>query len=173
MGQAIKKRNVEPGAEYLNVDLEIRSRSDLTPLVDELSKSLFLLYAGRIRRTFFANFETGGMSLAPEKAIKRLADAVFALPPSARKFWKAAEDRVFDIGVEANSAGPDIFALALQPETLKTIAQLNARLAFTFYPPEERRPPTGGSYTVEVGANTRRRSSPKRSVRAKVRRTTN
>lgn len=81
---AMSKKNVESGAEYLNVDLEIRSRSDLTALVEALSRSLFLLHAGRIPGTFFASFETPGLDLPADGAIKRLAEAVSALPPSAR-----------------------------------------------------------------------------------------
>ena len=131
------KDAMESTGKYLNVDLEIRSRSDLMPLVKALSASALLLHAGRIRSTFLASFETPGLNLPPDRAIKWLADAVSALPPSARKFWKGARDRVFDIGVAASS-GQHFFALALRPETLKTIAKLNARLAFTVYPPERR-----------------------------------
>jgi len=170
VGHITKKRRLKPGAEYLNVDLEVRSRSDLTPLADEFSRSLSLLHAGRVPRTFLASFEADSGSLSPDAAINRLADAVSSLTPSARRLWKEARDRVFDIGVEAKSTGPDILALALRPETLRAIARLNARLAFTFYPPEERR--AGESYIADVGANARR-SSPKRSIRARVSRKRN
>ena len=155
------KKNVESGAKYLNVDLEIRSRSDLTPLVGALSRSLFLLHAGRIRGTFLASFETPGLDLPPDRAIKRLADAVSALPPSARKFWKLARDRVFDIGV-AKSASRGVFALALRPETLGTIAQLDARLAFTLYPAEKRTRQRLPNKAMETDAKRTRGSSPRR-----------
>ena len=157
------KKRVESGAEYLNVDLEIRSRSDLTPLVEALSRSLFLLHAGRIPRTFLASFETPGMALPPDRAIKRVTEAVSALPPSARKFWKEARDRVFDIGI-AKSAGPDVFALALRPETLIAIAQLDARLAFTLYPAEKRTRQRLPNKAMETDAKRTRGSSPRRSA---------
>jgi len=164
----MKKKISEPAAEYLNVDLEIRSRSDLTPLADELSRSLFLLHAGRIPRTFLASFETGGGTQPPDRAIKRLAAAVSRLPPPTRKLLRAAGSRAFDIGVAAKSSGRDVLTLSIKPETLKAIAQLDAHLALTFYPPDGRlrqKPPR-----TNAPSSKERKSSPKPSPRARVQR---
>lgn len=120
------------GAMYLNVDLEVRSRSTLTPLVEALRAKLDVLHAGRSRGEFVASFEVAGVALAPDVAIRRLARAVSGLPPSGRKLWEQARDRVFDIGVK-RMAGGRAFPLALRAETVKTIARLNARLALTLY----------------------------------------
>jgi len=128
----VNQRKARPGAVYLNVDLEIRSRSDLTPLVEALRHRLFVLHAGRIQRTFFASFETFGRSHPPDVAIRHLATALLRLPPSLRRLWRQARDRVFDIGV-ARAAGTQPFPLALQRETMRIVAMLNARIALTFY----------------------------------------
>jgi hypothetical protein len=125
-----KKKKAVAGALYLNVDLEIRSRSNLMPLVDALRPQLDVLNAGRFGGEFVASFEVAGVTLSPDVAIRRLARAVSGLPPSVRKLWRQARDRVFDIGVE-RTAGRRAFPLALRPETVKTIARLNARLAYT------------------------------------------
>jgi hypothetical protein len=127
-----KNRKVEPGAVYLNVDLEIRSRSNLRPLVDALRRRLFVLHAGRVRGVFFASFEVGGVTLPPDAAIGRLARALSDLPPSLRRLWEGARDRVFDIGLE-KTTGRGRFPLALRQETVKTIARLDARVALTLY----------------------------------------
>jgi hypothetical protein len=118
---------------YLNVDLEIRSRSDLTPLVQALQRRLFVLYTGRRQGTFFASFETSGLRHPPDVAIRRLVTALRRLPPSIQNLWKQARDRVFDIGV-ARATGTTPFAIALRQETVRTVAELNARVALTFYP---------------------------------------
>ena len=128
----MKPINPDRGAGYLNVDLEIRSRSNLTPLVDALRPRLFVLYAGRVRGTFFASFEISGLTLPPDMAIRRLARVLSGLPPSARSLWKRAHDRVFDIGLR-KTAGRATFPLTLRPETVKTIARMNARVALTLY----------------------------------------
>ena len=122
-----------PGAAYLNVDLEIRSRSDLTPLVHALQRRLFVLHAGRVQGTFFASFEASGPGHPPDVAIPRLAATLRRLPPSLQRLWRQARDRVFDIGV-ARAAGDTPFSLALRQETIRVVTALNARLALTFYP---------------------------------------
>ena len=128
----MRKRKIAPGAVYLNVDLEVRSRSNLIPLVDALRPRLDVLNAGEARGEFRVSFELAGVTLPPDVAIHRLARAVTGLPPSIRKLWRQARDRVFDIGVQ-RTAGRGAFPLALRPETVKTIARLNARIALTLY----------------------------------------
>jgi hypothetical protein len=117
---------------YLNVDLEIRSRSNLMPLVDALRPHLDVLHAGRVRGAFLASFEVAGVTLPADVAIRRLARALSDLSPSVRRLWKQARDRVFDIGLE-RTAGRGAFPIALRQETVKTIARLNARVAVTLY----------------------------------------
>jgi hypothetical protein len=119
--------------EYLNVDLEVQSRSDLKPLVNALARRLFVLNVARVGRDFFASFEARGDRGTPDAAIRRLIRAIDALSPPAARLWKGAHDRVFDIGVD-RAKGKDALSLALEPETVKAIARLNARVALTFYP---------------------------------------
>ena len=155
---------------YLNVDLEIRSRSDLMPLVTALQRRLSVLHAARVRGTFFASFETSGMAHPPDIAIGRLARALLELPPSIQKLWKQAGDRVFDIGV-ARAAGNTALPLALRRQTVKTIAHLNARVALTLYPqtwraptrlPNKRLERPGATSRADVAAPNAGRSAAKR-----------
>ena len=124
---------------YLNVDLEIRSRADLMPLVRALAPHLFVLHAGRVDGMFFAAFETSGVRHSPDTAIRRLARALLKLPPSLQRLWKRARDRVFDIGVE-KATGNAAFRLSLQRDTIKTVARLNARVVTTLYGRARRKP---------------------------------
>ena len=89
---------------------------------------------------FFASFEVPGVTLPPDVAIKRLAARLAKLPPSVRRVWKQARDRVFDIGLE-HTDGREPFAIALRSETVKTIGRLNARVAITLYARGPRRRP--------------------------------
>ena len=58
-------------ADYINVDLEIRSRTNLRPLADALSRRLFWLYVGRADGEFLATFDTALASVNVEYASKR------------------------------------------------------------------------------------------------------
>jgi hypothetical protein len=151
---------------YLNVDLEIRSPSDLTQLVKALQRRLFVLHAGRVRGTFFASFETSGISHAPDVAIRRLASALQRLPRPLQRLWKQARDRVFDIGV-AKAAGTTPLALALRPETVRAVSELNARLALTFYARTAREPKRLPNKPLErAGVNRRDQGNRRRAGRS-------
>jgi hypothetical protein len=126
-------------AEYLNVDLEVRSPVDLKPLVHALGrKGLFVLHVGLIGNEFFASFEPGGGNRGtPDAAIQRLIRVVDGLPAPAARLWKRAHDRVFDVGIAA-STGRGALDLPLALNTVKAIARLHARVAVTVYPAELR-----------------------------------
>lgn len=121
-----------PPARYLNVDLEIRSRTDLQPLADALADSTFLLHCGMVEGVYLAAFETKGVTLDPDRAIRKLALLLQACPPSVRTLWRRADDRVFDIGIEASNV-PGTFELALKPSTVRMVAELRARIKLTVY----------------------------------------
>ena len=136
-------RRAGPAALYLNVDLEIRSRTSLLPVVEALRPHLLVLHAGRVRGTFLASFQLPGVTRSPDVAIRRFAQALADLAPALQARCREARDRVFDIGLEW-AVGSRAFPLALRGDTVKTIAQLNARVAVTLYPRprhEPRKPP--------------------------------
>jgi len=61
------KKGPEALAEYINVDLEIRSRVNLQPLVDALSQQRFSLYVGRDRRRTGASVASLPLASAAER----------------------------------------------------------------------------------------------------------
>ena len=128
-------RAVAAGASYLNVDLEVRSRANLAPLVAALEGPLHSLYAGRLPGGHLATFETSGFQDPPDRAIRRMVDAISALRGPARALWEGARDRVFDVGLERDQ-GRGIVAFALKRETIELAAKVGARIAFTLYEPE-------------------------------------
>jgi len=125
-------------ANYLNVDLEIRSRSDLQPLADAVADRLFVLHIGKVAGSFFLSLEVLCLPGGPDAAIKQLGRVMSRLPAPARRLWTGARDRVFDIGIEA-TVGSTTLALALEPETVKLVGRLKARIALTVYPRNTRR----------------------------------
>lgn len=123
-------------AGYLNVDLEISSRSNIGPLIDELSRDLFLVNQRRLGRTHVASFEVPGLQRLPDDAISFFTRALSSLSPLAMKLRRAA-GLTFDIGIE-EVASHQPFALTLRPETINALARLRARVVFTLYPSAKR-----------------------------------
>ncbi len=120
-------------ADYINVDLEVRSRTNLKPLVDALSQ--LSLYVGGSKGDFLATFENRAAAVhAPDLAILRLVRAIDTLSPEIKRHWTKARDRVFHIGL-AKAGGSKVFQLSLSTATVAAIVRLKARIALSFYPP--------------------------------------
>lgn len=80
----MSSRRPKPFLRYINVDLEIRSRRDLQPLVDALGEHLVVLHAARHADGSLATFEALDVNPSPDLAIRRFATAVSKLETSMR-----------------------------------------------------------------------------------------
>ena len=90
------KRPAAAAAEYLNVDLEVRSRADLKPLADTLSPRLIALYVGREGRSLLRALARcrGLQSRRPAiAAFRRLLRAIDDLPADRRRVLLAPSAR--------------------------------------------------------------------------------
>jgi hypothetical protein len=121
---------------FLNVDLDIYSRSDLGPLVTALGDKVLVLYLGRVKRTYAAHLELARArpTITADATMRGLCALIEALPKAERRLWNTAKVRDFSIGVQAAPA-PNPFDLALSAETVKAVSRLDARIVFTLYPP--------------------------------------
>jgi hypothetical protein len=121
-------------ARFLNIDLEVRSRKSLAPLVAACPSSYQpLLTTGRANpRWLIVN--PGRIPTTAEIAAKNLLRQIEGLRGAARRSWNEAHRRVFDIGIQAG--GPDaVFeGVRLTPETLRRIAAVGASIQVTVYP---------------------------------------
>ena len=98
---------------------------------------------------------------SPERTIWALLKVVDALPPAARRLWKRAESRVFNVGYEGGEfvsllyerplgsgrwypkrAGAPAAACetSLSPELLHAVARVGGIIATTIYPPRREIP---------------------------------
>ena len=120
---------------FLNVDLEVaaRSRKRLQPLIDALHGGpLFELYIGRFGRAYHAHYEVSGCGLDASATIHALADAIEPLRGHARRAWRDATIRDFNIGVELERGVRNI-ELAIDPEATRRVIALGGRIVFTAY----------------------------------------
>ncbi len=120
---------------FLNVDLDIYSRSNLQPLVTALGKKVIVLHTGRDRRTFCAHLELARVTRNADSTIPGFCSLIQALPRTARNLWNSARMRDFNIGVQAGTQ-PFSHEIALAAETVKAASEVSARIVFTVYAPE-------------------------------------
>jgi len=117
---------------YLTTNLEVASRGSLDLLHSELDNWLTGLYAGRgpIRGQRLHTFGLGRRHRTPDAALRELTAAVRSLSPAARRQWRAAVRRDFNIRIQGGARPPSL-ALALEPATLAAVAALGARIVIT------------------------------------------
>jgi hypothetical protein len=114
---------------YLNVDLEIASRRALAPLTDELRAAMFELH----RERGLACYETNDQrAKTPSAAIRAIVRVLDRLSPAAKRCWRAAHRRDFDVGI-GGGATPFQFAVALDEDVVREVARLGGRIVITVY----------------------------------------
>jgi hypothetical protein len=124
------------GTHFLNVDLEIHSKADLTALVTALGAKVLVLYTGRVKRTYCAYLELARIRRDPtaDATIRGFCALIEALAKPERNLWDAARSRDFSIGVQAGTHPPTT-DFALEAGTLKAVSRLGGRIVLTVYAP--------------------------------------
>jgi hypothetical protein len=93
------------------------------------------MYVGRPRRTYEAHLEIAASAKTADDVIKKFAALINSLPKAARKLWDTAKRRDFNIGLQADMQ-PFALEFALESETVRAAASLNARIVITVYAPK-------------------------------------
>jgi hypothetical protein len=121
-------------ADFLNVDLEIKSRFDPAVFETAWENRVIRLRADQIGRQHWLRLALTFQPKNPTAAIRRFAKLVQHLPPPARRAWVQATTKEFDIGIQAGfERGSGEWVL--EPEVVQTIADLGARIRLTVYSP--------------------------------------
>jgi hypothetical protein len=123
---------------FLNVDVDVLSRSPLEPLVNELGREVLGNYVGREGRRYGAHFSLYSPKSA-DHAVRRLATIIGALPLPARRLWKGAQRRSFNLGFESGHH-PHCLETMVSPEAVQAVAALGASIVVTIYPVQTSRP---------------------------------
>jgi hypothetical protein len=128
-------------AHFLAIDLDVRSRRSLAPLVAAWPESYQPLTGKNGRPDSHWLILNAGLAETAEAAAKELLKHIRALRGDARRCWNHAHRRVFDIGVRAGGPGRRAFEqVRLTAETLGYIAAAGAQVQVTVYPPEPETP---------------------------------
>ena len=121
-------------AEFLNVDLDLKSAADPGLLLEVWGNRVVPLHIDRIGRRHWLRLSLSGQPTSPGQAILRFCDLVRALPGDARALWQKAASREFDIGVQAGFESRAA-EWVLEPKVLKAVAEVRGRLRVTVYSP--------------------------------------
>jgi hypothetical protein len=122
--------------QFLNIDLDVRSRRSLTPLVAAWPWSYQPLIAEGSPDPRWLILNPRRVVLNAEAAAKELLRHIRNLRGNARLSWKQAHRRTFDIGVRAGGEGLAFEEVRLTPETLQHIGAAGAHIQVTVYPAE-------------------------------------
>ena len=97
-----KYEPAESSTRFLNVDLDIWSKTPLERLVHAFGRQVIVLRAGKENGRHGAHLEHGRSASGRDvdRAIQRLVRAVEKLPPRARTVWNRAERRDFNVGIQ-------------------------------------------------------------------------
>jgi hypothetical protein len=118
---------------FLNVDLEIVSRSKLDALEAAVSATAHALYCGPVRKgIFLLSLECNVYPKDADAAISRLCAAIDRLGKSERRIWEQALERTFDVGYSLTDKALAV-RVVLRPETLERIVAIGGTVAFTCY----------------------------------------
>lgn len=121
------------GATFINIELEVRASFDLAELAEAFGKKFTINYCGKsTQNKYLLSGSLDNYPATPDEVATGLCKLVKRLNPSAKKIWKKASDRVFDIGLDVNLDNRVIVDL-FRPETILQIAKVNARLAVSVY----------------------------------------
>ena len=138
--QAVKRRAKSKvrleDAQFLNIDLDVRSRRSLTALVEAWPWSYQpLITEGRPNPRWLI-LNPRRVVVTAEAAAKELIRHIQRLRGDARICWTHAHRRMFDIGVQAGGPGRAFEEVRLTAETLRHIAAAGGEIQVTVYPAE-------------------------------------
>ena len=119
--------------QYLNTDLEIESKSDLSKIVEEFGEDVLVLHHGEIRGYQHASFSIAGGSSDADGTINFFCTLVEQLPKDVREIWDGCCSRLFDIGYECGTSRQR-FCSEIRAATIQRVAKIGAGVVITIYP---------------------------------------
>ncbi|MBD1583961.1 hypothetical protein [Pseudoalteromonas sp. S16_S37] len=121
--------------QFLNVDLELESKHDISALVNDLKKNAIVLHYDHDEYRQLARIEADADVTSPDRAINHLCELIESCSKPALKQWLSCTKRTFDIGFNSGTS-PKCYSQALHADTLLRISAIGAGIEITLYPVE-------------------------------------
>jgi hypothetical protein len=119
--------------KYLNTDLDIESKQDLSGIIEEFCADVLVLHHGEIRGYQHAAFEIAGSCSDADGTINYFCALIEGLPKEVREIWNDCCSRILDIGYESGTF-PNNFRSEIRPSTIQRVAEIGASIVITIYP---------------------------------------
>ena len=144
---------------FLNVDLDIESKSSLRSLERELGDRVCVMFSGRMNGRHCLFVESAGTAKSHDAIIVALCALIEDLSPRNRQVWNAALRKEFDLGYESRLASRRANRFTIRPATLRRVAELGAGVAVTFYAEQKGEPVPQASGSQPVRSRKKRAQS--------------
>ncbi len=118
--------------QFLNVDLDIYSRSQLDSLAEALGNKVFVQYLGREKGRYSAHLSLSSNGKTVDVLIRHFATLIKKLPNSAKKLWNSASSREFNIGIQCGLR-PESHEIQITESALTMLSELKASIVVTTY----------------------------------------
>ena len=124
-------------AQFRNLDVVLRSSSNLSALVEYLDERVFVISDQEYEGQFILVLELA------EQTVEQIHDAqsctqqflaiIDALPDTAMNLWKACTSRIFSYGFDSGADHPALDT-TISADLLRQIARIDADIEITVYP---------------------------------------
>ncbi len=132
-----RKRQTTGGEpQFLNVELHVESRQELTALAAALTPAAGTWQSWRHRGTRCLHGPLGLADETPSELIVAAGSRLKRLRGEARAAWNAAKLREFDVGIQAGRPSPARGEWTLSVDALQAASRVGAQIRITVYGPE-------------------------------------
>jgi hypothetical protein len=145
---------LDGNSSFLNVDLHVRSRASLEPLLNEWTRLARIPDATPPHKARWVLVNLRGQPKNAEAAIRALVKLVENLSTAGRRAWRNASSRTFDIGIQAGIRPYSFEDVRLADETLQSVARVQGSILVTVYAPRDDTPE--GERAASTGRPTER-----------------
>jgi len=118
--------------QFLNVDLDLESTGDLSPIVEEFGDDVVLMHQETENGVSTASFELAGKQGCADSLFAEYFRLVDSLSDAGRRAWDTCGKRVFDLGFDSGTE-PNAIHEVLTQETMQELARVGGSIVVTVY----------------------------------------
>jgi hypothetical protein len=122
-------------SEFLNIDLEIESKSNITCIINELGSRVIILRNQEINGLYFVSLET--IFSEGNEIINEYLSLINGLKPKTRELWDNCTKREFNFGYRCSGKTSYSFQSNISEKSIHSLSKIGGSVAITIYSPEK------------------------------------
>jgi hypothetical protein len=120
---------------FINIDMELSSSEDLSPLANELDGKIYVLQNEFVGEDYKLSFECNLNEEEPSKVLIQYVKLISGLSENSKDLLKKCNSRILDFGYE--SGMESVLSNSIPAAILSDLVALNYDLVVTIYPVDE------------------------------------